>query len=222
MEIPHFLCWKRLTLMKSKTAVLLAGAHSGGSNLRDVYVLSLAPCAKEAPLSEQDSWSNITTQLYKAAQQANVEVRVGYFGLCARLIKADEWACIESSESLLTGFGPAAADSMDIMSLAERFKSDVVLPWLMSVRRERDNVNLVEFLGSIGAMALSLLSCVGLSTLSRATMRLCISVSALASALILVAALWQHIAAACAVAVIGTVIQDYVVGHVGTAGVALV
>lgn len=95
----------------------------------------------------------------------------------------------------------------------------------------------------ISAMALSILCFVALSTFpgwqeevdavtgsdvdikpfpNRAVMRLCIAASALASALILIAALWQHVAAACAVAVIGAVTQGYVVGHVGTAAVALV
>jgi hypothetical protein len=51
---------------------------------------------------------------------------------------------------------------------------------------------------------------------------MCIAASALASALMLIAALWQHVAAACAVATIEAVAQDYVVGHVGTVAAALV
>jgi hypothetical protein len=92
-------------------------------------------------------------------------------------------------------------------------------------------------------MALSILCLAGLSTFptwrkernvrtgsfvdikpfpDRAVTRLCIAASALASALALIAALWQHIAAACAVAVIGAATEGYVVGHVGTSAVALV
>jgi hypothetical protein len=92
-------------------------------------------------------------------------------------------------------------------------------------------------------MALSILCLVGLSAFPRwraerdvrtgsfthikplpsfSVMRLCIAASALASALALIAALWQHIAAACAVAVIGAASEGYVVGHVGTSAVVLV
>lgn len=94
-------------------------------------MLSLAPYAKEATVTEQGLWSNLTVQFYEAAQQAKVEVRVGYFGLCARLINTGDWACTGGSGSLIVGFGPDATDAMDIMNLAERFKSEVILPGLM-------------------------------------------------------------------------------------------
>jgi hypothetical protein len=86
-------------------------------------------------------------------------------------------------------------------------------------------------------MALSTLCFVGLSTFpgwqeeddcrikpfpGRSVVRLCTSASALAFTLMLAAALWQHIAAACAVSVIEAMSQGYVVGHVGIAAAALV
>jgi hypothetical protein len=119
--------------MKPKIAVLLAGAHPRAGNLRGVYVLSLAPHRKEVALAELDLWSNLTVQFHGAAQQANTEVRVGYFGLCARLMDTSGWECMENGDSLFKRLGPDTTDALNIVRLADNFKSDVMFPGLVSV-----------------------------------------------------------------------------------------
>jgi len=208
-------------------AILLAGAHPGGNSSQSIYVLSLAPHPNEVALAEQRLWSDLTAQFHEAAQQTNTEVRVGYFGLCARLINQSGWECTKNGESLFTRLGPDATDTINILRLADDFKSSVLFPGLV-----------------IGAMALSVLCFIGLSTTidwhrqsgrhvhsgseisivssHSAVMRLCVASSALASVLMLAAALWQHVAAACAVAVIEGVAQGYISGCVGGAAASLV
>jgi hypothetical protein len=112
--------------------------------LQGVYVLFLAPHPKEVPLAEQDLWSNLTVQFHGAAQQTNTEVRVGYFGLCARLVDGSGWACMENGDSLFTRFGPDATDTMNILPLADKFKSGVMFPGLVSVDLDKKNANLAD------------------------------------------------------------------------------
>jgi hypothetical protein len=94
-------------------------------------MLSLSSRGGEVALTEQHMPSNLTDQLRKAAQQTNVEVRVGYFGMCARLTNASEWTCMSGSESLVRSFGADATDALGVLRLAERFKTDVVFSGMM-------------------------------------------------------------------------------------------
>jgi hypothetical protein len=107
-------------------------------------VLSLAPYPKEIALAEQDTWSNLTLQFHEAAQQTNTEVRVGYFGVCARLIDKSDWECTKNGESVFARFGPDATDTIDILRLAANFKSDVIFPGLMSVDLDSENVDIAN------------------------------------------------------------------------------
>lgn len=125
-------------------AILLAGAHPGGNSSQSIYVLSLAPHPNEVALAEQRLWSDLTAQFHEAAQQTNTEVRVGYFGLCARLINQSGWECTKNGESLFTRLGPDATDTINILRLADDFKSSVLFPGLVSVNLHKRNADATD------------------------------------------------------------------------------
>lgn len=110
------------------TAVLLAGAGSSSIAQR-VYLVQLSYInSKEPPTVPPGAWENISIPAFDAVKDTNLRVRVGYFGVCAAQ-DADFWICRGSASSLMASH--RFIDPLGITTMADKVKSDVVLPGLL-------------------------------------------------------------------------------------------
>lgn len=112
--------------LTDSAAFLIAGTNPGTSSLNNIFILSLSPGIVE----ETEMQSNFTSQLREAALGTSLEIRVGFFGLCARRIGQEIWTCSSSRSSLAEALGPSVADDLNLLGIAEHFRSEVIFPGL--------------------------------------------------------------------------------------------
>lgn len=74
--------------------------------------------------------SNFTSQLREAAQGTALEIRVGFFGLCARRVGQEIWTCGSSRSSLVQALSPSVPDDLNLLGIAEHFRTEVIFPGL--------------------------------------------------------------------------------------------
>lgn len=79
---------------------------------------------------EAEVESNFTSQLREAARGTSLEIRVGFFGLCARRVGQEIWTCSSSRASLAEDLGPSVPDDLNLLGIAEHFRTEVIFPGL--------------------------------------------------------------------------------------------
>ncbi|ORX97561.1 Ca2+ regulator and membrane fusion protein Fig1-domain-containing protein [Clohesyomyces aquaticus] len=196
--------------------MLLAGNNLTASPLPSIHVLSL----RYNVASSQSQAPNVTLI---PSESINLQVRAGYFGICARSAKA-AWTCA-GTESQLPLSLLSLPDPYNIVSTGSRFRTDVLFPAFI-----------------IFASFLSFLAIVGLLTFPgwhsevnddtgsevdvkpfpdrKVTLSILIALG-FATPLAFAAALWQHTAAASVACLAETVSGDSVHAVVGGAAIAL-
>lgn len=115
----------RLSLTNS-VAFLVAGTNPSGRSLNNIFILSLSP----GSAGEVELESNFTSQLREAALGTSMEIRAGYFGLCARRVDLEAWTCSSSRAALIEAMGPSVPDDLNLLGIAEHFRTEVIFPGL--------------------------------------------------------------------------------------------
>ena len=85
---------------------------------------------RPVPISESPSISSNVSQTFAGlVTAASLEVRTGYFGLCASLAK-NSWTCSDDASSLARRFSPNQ-DPLDLIGHSAKFKDNIVFPGLV-------------------------------------------------------------------------------------------
>ena len=108
------------------SAFLIAGTNPTARSLNDIFILALSP----GNVGETELESDFTSQLREAALGTALEIRVGFFGLCAHRIGLNIWTCSSSRSSLVEALGRNAPDVLNLLGMAEHFRNEVIFPGL--------------------------------------------------------------------------------------------
>ena len=108
------------------SAILIAGTNPTARSLNNVFILALSP----GNVVETELESNFTSQLREAALGTSLEIKVGFFGLCAHRIGLKEWTCRSSRSPLVEALGPNVPDALNLLGVAEHFRTEVIFPGL--------------------------------------------------------------------------------------------
>lgn len=113
-------------LLTSTSAFLVAGTNPTARSLNNIFILALSP----GDVGETELESSFTSQLREAALGTSLEIKVGFFGLCARRIGLKTWTCSSSRSSLVEALGPNVQDALNLLGMAEHFRTEVIFPGL--------------------------------------------------------------------------------------------
>jgi Ca2+ regulator and membrane fusion protein Fig1 len=117
------------TPLISIPALLLAGCSSSSPTIPDIFLISLyyqqyppTPDTAQVDFGVHTAISNIVGN-------ANLEARVGYFGIC---INPDggSWLCSNNATALADQVS-VDQDPLNLIWLASQFKDTIVFPYLM-------------------------------------------------------------------------------------------
>jgi hypothetical protein len=70
----------------------------------------------------------IVSQISAIVGSAQLEVRVGYFGICAS--NGGDWLCSNNATALAASYSPGD-DPLNLIWVAKTFKDNIVFPYLM-------------------------------------------------------------------------------------------
>lgn len=187
------------------TALLLAGCSSSSPGIPGIYLISLYYQQYPPVFSPTQVQPGVTTAIANIVGNANLNVRVGYFGIC---ISTDgtNFLCNENSTSLADVVS-SDQDPLNLIWVASTFKTAIVFPYLIIV-----------------AIILAFLTFLLLATFpgwhtstgsdgsehevkpfpSRPVSQVALATIFIASVFVLVSVMWQHTAAVAA----STIAQD--------------
>lgn len=106
-------------------ALALGGSSSTAAGIINLYIVNLRYVAGHC-------LSGGTNQASTGPGEASsLEVRIGYFGVCART-SSQAWDCGNSAATLdLMRASLASQDPAKLLGLAYRFKDEVLFPWFL-------------------------------------------------------------------------------------------
>jgi len=112
-------------------SLLLAGCSSDSPGIPNIYLISLFYKHYPPTFSSAQVDPGVTTAISNIVGQAQLEVRVGYFGIC---IKPDDGAfmCNQNS-SALADLVSVDQDPLNLIWVASTFKNSIVFPYLLIV-----------------------------------------------------------------------------------------
>ncbi|RMZ91384.1 hypothetical protein DV736_g1396, partial [Chaetothyriales sp. CBS 134916] len=186
-------------------SLLLAGCSSTSPLIPDIYLISLY-YQKYAPIfSPTQVDPGITTAIANIVGNADLNVRVGYFGICIRS-EGSGWMC-NTNSTALADLVSVDQDPLNLIWVASTFKNAIVFPYLIII-----------------AIVLAFLTFLLLATFpgwhtatssdgsehevkpfpSRAVSQVALATIFISSVFVLVSVMWQHTAAVAA----STVAQD--------------
>lgn len=111
----------------SYIALLLSGCSSSTNAIRNIYIVSYQYYQGNHTSTEN---STAFAVLSAAVSQVQLEVRVGYFGLCVSDSGDVGWSCSKNVHDLKNTFN-STADPLDLIGNGIHFKNDIVFPYLM-------------------------------------------------------------------------------------------
>ena len=111
------------------TALLLAGCSSSSPVIPDIFLISLYYQSYPPTFDPAQVDPGVTTAIANIVGQAQLEVRVGYFGIC---INPDGGAflCSNNASSLASQVS-VDQDPLNLIWVASTFKDSIVFPYLM-------------------------------------------------------------------------------------------
>ncbi|KAL8973337.1 MAG: hypothetical protein Q9183_000030 [Haloplaca sp. 2 TL-2023] len=186
-------------------SLLLAGCSSTSPGIPNIFLISLYYESYPPVLNPAQVDPGVTTAIANIVGQADLEVRVGYFGIC---INADggSFLCSNNASSLASQVS-VDEDPLNLIWVASTFKDNIVFPYLIIV-----------------AIVLAFVCFILLATFpgwheetdergderdvkpfpSRAVSQIALALIFIASIFVLVSVLWQHTASVGA----STIAQD--------------
>ncbi len=110
-------------------ALLLAGCSSSSPGIPGIFLISLYYKSYPPNFAPSQVDPGVTTAIANIVGQAQLEVRVGYFGIC---INPDGGAflCSNNATSLATQVS-VDQDPLNLIWVASTFKDSIVFPYLM-------------------------------------------------------------------------------------------
>jgi len=119
----------RLICMSSHPALLLAGCSSSSPQIPSIFLISLF-YEKYPPIFDPAQVDpGVSTAISNIVGGAQLEVRVGYFGIC---IQPDGGSFIcNANASALADIVSVDQDPLNLIWVASTFKDAVVFPYLM-------------------------------------------------------------------------------------------
>jgi len=110
-------------------ALLLAGCSSSSPGIPGIFLLSLYYKSYPPNFAPSQVDPGVTTAIANIVGRAQLEVRVGYFGIC---INPDGGAflCSNNATSLATQVS-VDQDPLNLIWVASTFKDSIVFPYLM-------------------------------------------------------------------------------------------
>lgn len=203
-------------------SLLLAGCSSTSVLIPDIYLISLYYQQFPPVFSPVQVDPGVTTAIANIVGNADLNVRVGYFGICIQA-GGGGWMCNQNATAL-ADLVSVDTDPLNLIWVASTFKDAIVFPYLLII-----------------AIVLAFLTFVLLATFpgwhtttssdgsehevkpfpSRAVSQVALATIFIASVFVLVSVMWQHTAAVAA----STIAQDFGNGSVrsgvGTAAMVL-
>ncbi len=121
----------RLLLTDFDLALLLAGCSSSSPLIPSIFLISLYYKSYPPSFDPSQVDPGVTTAIANIVGQAELEVRVGYFGIC---INPDggSFLCSNNASSLATQVS-VDQDPLNLIWVANTFKDSIVFPYLMWV-----------------------------------------------------------------------------------------
>lgn len=112
-------------------ALLLAGCSSSSPLIPNIFLISLYYKSYPPSFDPSQVDPGVTTAIANIVGQAQLEVRVGYFGIC---INPDggSFLCSNNASSLATQVS-VDQDPLNLIWVANTFKDNIVFPYLMWV-----------------------------------------------------------------------------------------
>jgi hypothetical protein len=162
--------------------------------MTDIYVLGIS-YTNSTPSNLNSASRNLTETFHGYKGSVQLEVRIGYFGMCVRQ-RGIVWLCSSDANGLATQIG-SENDPLDLIGVAAKFKDDVIFSGLLFM-----------------AVILAFVSIILLSTFpgwheerdertgsdvdvkpfpSRPVSQVALACSFVASVLLLISSLWQHV-----------------------------
>lgn len=116
-------------MANSLAALLLAGCSSTSPLIPDIYLISLYYTQYPAVFSKAQVDPGVTTAISNIVGQADLNVRVGYFGICVQP-DAGAYMCNQNA-SALADLVSVDQDPLNLIWVAQTFKDAIVFPYLM-------------------------------------------------------------------------------------------
>ena len=118
-------------MLTSLLALLLAGCSSSSPLIPDIFLISLYYQSYPPNFAPSQVDPGVTTAIANIVGRAQLEVRVGYFGIC---INPDggSFLCSNNATSLATQVS-VDQDPLNLIWVASTFKDSIVFPYLMLV-----------------------------------------------------------------------------------------
>ena len=112
-----------------RTALLLAGCSSTSPGIPDIFLISLYYQKYPPVFDPAQVQPGVTTAISNIVGSAQLEVRVGYFGIC---IQPDNGAFLcNQNASALADLVRVDQDPLNLIWVASTFKDSIVFPYLM-------------------------------------------------------------------------------------------
>ena len=120
------------TCSNKPIALLLAGCSSSSPQIPTIFLISLYYQQYEAVIDSAQVKPDVSKAIQNIVGQAELEVRVGYFGICIQP-SGGSFVCSQNATALAELLN-ADEDPLNLIWVASTFKDAVVFPYLMYVR----------------------------------------------------------------------------------------
>jgi len=182
----------------------------------------------------------VVTSIQSIVGSAQLEVRVGYFGICAN--NGGDWLCSNNATALSESYN-MQQDPLNLIWVAKTFKDNIVFPYLMYVQlRQLQHSSRLLTCHRIVAIILAFVCFILLATFpgwheeqdeetgseidvkpfpSRAVCQVALALVFVAAIFVLVSVLWQHTASVAAASVTEDFGNGSVHSGVGTSAMVL-
>ena len=127
--------WSRKLLSRNKpltqtcAALLLAGCSSGSPLIPNIFLIDFFYTSYTPDYNTAQVDPGVTAAIANIVGRAMLEVRVGYFGICVAP-DGGEFLC-SNNATLLAQQVSIDQDPLNLIWVADTFKSSVVFPYLM-------------------------------------------------------------------------------------------
>lgn len=191
-------------------SLLLAGCSSSSVLIPSIFLINLwydkkAPIYDTAQANPSES-----RQIGNIAGNAQLEARVGYFGICVNP-DGTSWLCSANASSLAAQI-PSDQDPLNLVWVAETFSESIVFPYLLIVSIILVTVVLL-LLATFPGYEEEYPDGPSLRRLpSRAVSQISLAIIFVAAIFVLVSVLWQHTASVAA----ATIVENMGNGSVST------
>ena len=110
-------------------ALLLAGCSSSSPGIPNIFLISLYYLPYPPTFDPAQVDPGVTTAIANIVGQAQLEVRVGYFGICVNP-DGGSFLCSNNASALAAQVS-VDQDPLNLIWVASTFKDSIVFPYLM-------------------------------------------------------------------------------------------